>query len=88
MFAAAAPICGGADNSAVAKLVGLPVWVAHGDADQAVPVARSRLAVAALRAAGGEPVYVEMPGVEHNSWTPSYADNDGLVAWMFRQRKR
>ena len=88
MFAAAAPICGGADNSAVAKLINLPVWVAHGDADRAVPVARSRLAVAALRAAGGKPVYVEMPGVEHNSWTPSYSDNDGLVPWMFRQQKR
>ena len=87
LFAAAAPICGGADNTAVGKLKDLPVWVAHGDADNAVPVERSRLAVAALRAAGGKPVYVEMPGVQHDSWTPSYADNDGLVPWMFRQSK-
>ncbi|GEM_PF-142827 len=87
MFAAAAPICGGADNSAVGKLKDMPVWVAHGAADTAVPVERSRLAVAALRAAGGKPIYVEMPGVPHDSWTPSYSDNDGLVPWMFRQRK-
>ncbi|MEQ9406717.1 MAG: alpha/beta hydrolase-fold protein [Fuerstiella sp.] len=87
LFAAIAPICGGADNSTLTVLKDMPVWVAHGDADTAVPVSRSRLAVEALRAAGGQPVYVELPGVGHNSWTPSYADNDGLVPWLFRQQK-
>ena len=86
-FAAVAPICGGADNSTVAALKNMPVWVAHGDADGAVPVARSRMAVAALREAGGNPIYIEMPGVGHNSWSPSYEDNDGLVPWMFRQKR-
>ncbi|APZ94584.1 enterobactin/ferric enterobactin esterase [Fuerstiella marisgermanici] len=88
LFAAVAPICGGADNDSLAVLKDVPVWVAHGDADNAVPVERSRLAVAALRKAGGNPVYVELPGVEHNSWTPSYSDNDGLVPWLFRQKKQ
>lgn len=87
LFAAVAPICGGADNAKVGVLKDVPVWVAHGDADRAVPVARGRLAVAALKEAGGHPIYVELPGVGHNSWTPSYSDNDGLVPWMFRQRK-
>ncbi len=88
LFAAVAPICGGADNASLAALKDIPVWVAHGDKDRAVPVERSRLAVAALRKAGGNPVYVEMPGVEHNSWTPSYSDNDGLVPWLFRQKRQ
>ena len=87
MFAAVAPICAGADNSKVGILKDVPVWVAHGDADGAVPVARGRLAVAALKEAGGNPVYVELPGVGHNSWTPSYSDYDGLVPWMFRQKR-
>lgn len=87
LFAAVAPVCGGADNSSLSVLKDMPVWIAHGDADQAVPVERSRLARAALRAVGNEPVYVEMPGVGHNSWTPSYTDNDGLVPWLFRQKK-
>jgi len=86
-FAAVAPICGAADPAKVAVLKDTPVWVAHGDADKAVPVERSRSAVKALRDAGGRPIYVEMPGVGHNSWTPSYEDNDGLVPWMFRQKK-
>lgn len=86
-FAAIAPICGGADNDQVQPLRSMPVWVAHGDQDKAVPVERSRLAVAALEAAGGQPVYVELKGVGHNSWTPSYSDPDGLVPWLFRQTK-
>lgn len=87
LFAALAPICGAADPTKVVAIRDLPVWVAHGDADSAVPVERSRSAVQALRAAGGRPIYVEMPGVGHNSWTPSYQDNDGLVPWLFRQKR-
>ena len=88
LFAAIAPICGGADNSKVGVLKGKPIWVAHGDADTVVPVSRARLALDALKAAGGNAVYVELPGVGHNSWTPSYSDTDGLVPWLFRQRRR
>ena len=88
LFAAVAPICAGADNDGVGILKDVPVWVAHGGADSVVPVNRGRLAVAALKQAGGKPVYVELPGVGHNSWTPSYSDNDGLVPWLFRQKKQ
>jgi predicted peptidase len=86
-FAAVAPICGAADPAKVATIKDLPVWVVHGDADQTVPVERSRSAVKALRDAGGQPIYVEMPGVGHNSWNPAYQDNDGLVPWLFRQQR-
>jgi enterochelin esterase family protein len=88
LFAAVGPICGGADNSRVEALSSMPVWITHGDADSVVPVGRSRLATEALRAAGGRPTYVERPGVAHNSWTPAYSDNDGLVPWLFRQSRK
>ena len=87
LFAAVAPVCGGADDSKVSALKEVPVWTVHGDADNVVPVKRTRSAVEALRAAGGNPVYVELPGVKHNSWTTAYTDNDGLLPWMFRQSK-
>ena len=87
LFAAVAPICGAADPKRVGELKGIPIWVAHGDQDQAVPVERSRSAVSALREAGAQPVYIEFPGVGHNSWTPSYEDFDGLVPWLFRQQR-
>lgn len=88
LFAAAAVVCRGADNSRVGVLKELPLWVAHGDSDNVVPVQRSRLPVEILRREGAKPVYVEYPRVGHNSWTPAYSDNDGLVPWLFRQRRK
>lgn len=86
-FAAVAPICGGGDSSSARRLVGVPVWAAHGAEDRVVPAERTREMIDALREAGGEPVYREYEGVGHNSWTPAYEEEDGLIAWMFQQRK-
>ena len=86
-FAALAPICGGGDERQAAKLVDLPTWAFHGDADRAVPVERSRQMIEAIRAAGGEPKYSELPGVGHNSWNPAYRDPEGLIPWMFKQQR-
>lgn len=86
-FAAIAPICGAADPARVTAIDDIPLWIVHGSADTTVLPDRSRSAVLALKEAGGAPVYVELPSVGHNSWTPAYEDNDGLVPWMFRQRK-
>ncbi|MEP3481766.1 MAG: alpha/beta hydrolase-fold protein [Fuerstiella sp.] len=85
-FAAVAPICGGADNSRVPLLKDVPLFVVHGDADNAVPVERSQLAVKAVQEVDGNVIYMEMPGIGHNSWSPGYADHDGLLPWMFRQK--
>jgi predicted peptidase len=87
LFAALAPICGGADESQAAKLKDVPIWTAHGDADTVVPVERSRRMVQAVKAAGGNVQYLEYPKVGHNSWTPAYTDPDGLLPWMFKQQR-
>ena len=63
----------------------LPIWVFHGDQDGAVPVERSREAVAALKALGGKPIYTEYPGVGHDSWNPAYADLK-FYEWLFAQK--
>jgi len=86
-WAAVAPICGGGDELYADRLVGVPVWAWHGDADEIVPVEKSRRMVAAIRAAGGDPLYTELAGVGHDSWTPAYTSADGLLPWMFAQRK-
>ena len=52
-FAALVPICGGGDEKQADRLVGLPIWAWHGDADGAVPVERSRRMIAAIKEAGG-----------------------------------
>jgi predicted peptidase len=87
LFAAVAPVCGGGDETAAARIAQLPIYAYHGDADGAVPVERSRQMVAALKAAGGEPKYKELPGVGHNSWGAAYSDADGVIPWMFQQRR-
>lgn len=85
--AALAPICGGGDEAGAAALKDLPTWAVHGADDDIVPVARSRNMVAAIRAAGGSPMYTELPGVGHDSWTPAYEPSFGLLDWMFEQHR-
>jgi predicted peptidase len=85
-WAAVVPICGGGNPEQAEKLVHVPIWAVHGDADPAVPVEESRKMIAAIKAAGGHPKYTEYPGVAHDSWTQAYADTNGVIPWMFEQR--
>lgn len=86
-WAAVAPICGGGDELYADRLVGVPVWAWHGDRDEVVPVDKSRSMIEAIRRAGGDPKYTELRGVGHDSWTPAYTAADGLLPWLFAQRK-
>jgi predicted peptidase len=83
-FAAAVACCGSASRDAVVNSLATPLWNFHGDADQAVPVAVSRDRIAALRKAGGHPLYTEYAGVGHNVWEWAYTE-PALVKWMFSQ---
>ena len=86
LVAAAMPICGGGDPEHVARYKDIPIWVAHGDKDDAVKVDRSREMVDALKSAGGRPIYTEYPGVGHNSWAATYS-NRAVWDWMFAQKR-
>lgn len=86
MLAAAVPICGGGDPKHVEGFKSTPIWVFHGGADPIVIPPRSRDMVAALKAAGGTPIYTEYEGVGHDSWTPTF-DNRQTWDWLFAQRK-
>ena len=85
-FAAILPICGGGDDDVAGRIAALPIWCFHGDADTAVPVERSRSMIAAVKAAGGRPIYSELAGEGHDSWTPAYRDRF-VLDWLFSQRK-
>ena len=86
LFAAVAPVCGGADEATAAKIKDLPLWAFHGARDTAVKPARSRNMIAALEKAGGKPKYTEYPDVGHNSWDPAYKD-PAFYKWLFAQKK-
>ena len=85
-FAAAAPVCGGGDARAAARLTGLPISVWHGAADQAVPPDRSQVMVEALREANGNVEYHELDGVGHNAWVQAYGE-DGCLDELFAARR-
>ncbi|MFB9294833.1 carboxylesterase family protein [Persicitalea jodogahamensis] len=87
-FAAAAPICGGADVQAYDKRVRkTPFWVFHGDADSVVPVENSRRMVDKLKALKVPVQYTEYPGVNHNSWDNAFAEPQ-LLPWLFSHSRR
>jgi predicted peptidase len=85
-FAAAIPICGGADDSRAKDLAGTRFWIFHGGSDSVVPVGRSRSIFHLLKAAGGNAKYTEYPGVDHNSWTKAYHE-PGLADWLFARHR-
>lgn len=69
------------------RVAHLPIWLFHGDADGVVPVDESRRMFAALRAAGADAQYTELPGVSHDAWTPVYGRAE-LFEWLLKQRRR
>ena len=86
LFAAVIPVCGGGSVEDASKLIHVPLWAVHGDADTVVPVDGSRRMIAAILAAGGKPEYTELAGVGHDCW--NHADQEGLLAWMFSQSRK
>jgi len=86
-FAAAVPICGGADTERAEEIKDVPIWCFHGAEDRAVPTQRSRDIIDAIRKAGGHPKYTEYPGVGHNSWDPAFKEPD-LPKWLFAQSRK
>ncbi len=90
-FAAAIPIAGAGDPSKAAVLKNLPIWAFHGSADATVPVSGSRDMIAAIKAAGGHPLYTEYPGAGHGIWDSVYATTGtaqrtpGVLSWLFSQ---
>ena len=87
MWAAAVPVCAGGDEATAGKIAKLPIWAFHGDKDTVVIPERSRNMIAAIKQAGGQPLYTEYPGVGHNSWAPAYADPK-LMEWLFAQQRK
>lgn len=85
-FAAAVPICGGADDRTASTLARIPIWTFHGDKDTTVKTARTRSMVEALKAAGSPVKYTELPGVGHDAWSPAFAQPE-LLPWLFAQKR-
>lgn len=84
-FAAAVPICGGADPSQAEKLLYKPIYTLHGTADFSVPISGTKEMVDAIKNLGGELIiYEEMYNYGHNVW--GYASQKAEIwTWLFSQ---
>ena len=86
-FAAAFPVCGGADLAMAPKVKNIPILTYHGDSDTVVLTKRTQEMVAAVKKAGGNITYVEVPNCGHNSWSPAFGEEKNWK-WLFEQKKQ
>lgn len=83
MFVAAAPIAGYGDPAQAANYLNTRLWGIHGSEDDVVAVEPHRAMIQAIRDAGGDPLYTELP-VGHNAWSTMYDDASGeFYDWLF-----
>jgi predicted peptidase len=82
LFAAAFPICGGA-NPKIAKRIKQPSWwIFHGAIDEVVPSKYSQQMFDALSTIGADAKLTIYPNIKHNSWTKAFAEPK-LLPWLF-----
>lgn len=86
LFAAAAPICGGGNETLYNDKVKETAFrVFHGDADGVVKVDLSRNMVTRLKELKVPVEYIEYPGVNHNSWDNAFAEPD-FISWLMKHQ--
>jgi predicted peptidase len=85
-FAAAIPICGGADPATAKQLRKSDWWIFHGLKDNVVDPKFSMVMEAALKDKGATVQATYFPNANHNSWDPAFA-YPGLLDWLFSKKR-
>jgi predicted peptidase len=86
LFAAAIPICGGANTAAAIKLKQTAWWIFHGAKDDVVDPDFSIKMAAALQQVKAKVKFTLYPEANHNSWDSAFAEPN-FLAWLFKQHK-
>jgi predicted peptidase len=86
LFAAAIPICGGANTATASQLKKVKWWIFHGAKDDVVPPSLSQNMADALKAIKATVKFTLYPEANHNSWDSAFAEPD-FLSWMFSQKK-
>lgn len=85
-FAAAFPICGGANPATAKKLKHTAWWVFHGGKDDVVLPKYSQQMVNALKAENAEVKFSLYPNDNHNSWDSAFGEKE-LLPWLMSHKK-
>lgn len=92
LFAAAVPICGGADVSMAEALKNFPIYTAHASNDNVVPYSGTNAMVQAIRNAGGTSIIFKchadgsLSSGGHSIWSEIAKSNE-MVEWLYNQSK-
>jgi len=86
IFAAAFPICGGADPVTAKEIKHVKWWIFHGGKDDVVFPSFSQNMVAALRKEKSIVKFTFYPEANHNSWDQAFAE-PALLSWLFAQHR-
>lgn len=87
-FAAAIPICGGANPNTTKKYaLNTELWIFHGAQDDVVNPQLSIEMVSSILAAGGTPNFTLFGKDNHNSWDSTFAEPN-LLPWLFTRIKK
>ena len=83
---AAVALCGGGNPKDACNLASIPMWIQHGNRDEAVPVRYSREMVAAIKNCnnGKNLIYTEIAGANHGALERIFR-TDEMYDWLFAQ---
>ena len=86
-FAAAFPICGGANPNWAPLLSKTHLWIFHGEKDDVVWVEHSKRMFKALKELYAPVRFTLYPDVKHDSWHNTFTNPD-LMKWLFNKTKK
>ncbi|MEO5890798.1 MAG: dienelactone hydrolase family protein [Ferruginibacter sp.] len=87
VFAAAIPICGGANTATADQLKQTSWWIFHGAKDNVVPPALSQQMYDALLTVNADAKLTIYPEADHNSWDSTFAEKE-LLSWLFSKERK
>lgn len=88
-FAAAVPICGGANPATAGAMKETAFWIFHGNKDDVVPYQLSENMALAFQEyhVSAEVNFTVYGNVGHNSWDRAFAESE-LLPWLFSQQQK
>jgi predicted peptidase len=87
IFAAAFPLCGGANPATAKDMRNTAWWIFHGAKDDVVLPSHSQNMLNALQTEGASVGFTLYPHANHNCWDAAFAEPD-LLKWLFKQQKK